>query len=56
MPRYERMEVPRSGIWAPCMDGRKRIKMKTMTENVVCAYVCSMRVEFNFLHSRFRTL
>ena len=41
------------------VDGRKRIKIKTMTENITGAYVCSMRIEFNFHHNvqlyRFRT-
>ena len=28
-------------------DGPKRIKMKTMTENIVGVCVCSVRIEFN---------
>ena len=41
-------------------NGRKRIKMKTMTENIAGACVCSMRIEFNLCHNvqfyRFRYL
>ena len=37
----------------------KRIKMKTMTENITGACVCSMRIGFNLRHkvqfNRFRT-
>ena len=40
-------------------DGQKRIKMKTMTENIAGACVCSMRIEFNLRPNvqfyRFRT-
>ena len=39
--------------------GRQRIKMKTMTENIAGACVCSMCIEFNLRHNvqfyRFRT-
>ena len=41
-------------------NGRKRIKMKTMTETIAGACVCSMRMEFNLCHNvqfyRFRYL
>ena len=41
-------------------NGRKRIKMKTMTENIAGACVCSMRIEINLCHNvqfyRFRYL
>ena len=33
------------------MDGRKRIKMKTITKNNAGAFFCSMRIEFNLRHS-----
>ena len=40
-------------------NGRKQIKMKTMTENIAVASVCSVRVDFNLRHNvqfnRFRT-
>ena len=49
-----RISVDRNG------NGRKRIKMKTMTENITGACVCSMRMEFNLCHNvqfyRFRYL
>ena len=42
------------------MSSRKRIKMKTMTENIAGACVCSMRTEFYLRHNkqfyRFRTV
>ena len=31
--------------------GPKRIKMKTMTENIEGACACSMRIEFNLRHN-----
>ena len=33
------------------VDGRKRIKMKTATENIAGASVCSMRIEFHLRHN-----
>ena len=33
------------------VDGRKRIKMETMTENIAGACVCSMRLESNLRHN-----
>ena len=33
------------------MDSLKRIKMKTMTENIKGACVCNMRKEFNLRHN-----
>ena len=33
------------------MDGRKRIKIKTMTENYAGASVCDMRIEFHLRHN-----
>ena len=33
------------------VDGRKRIKMKTMTENFAGARVCGMRIEFHLRHN-----
>ena len=32
------------------MDGRKRIKMKTITKNNAGAFFCSKRIEFNLRH------
>ena len=32
-------------------DSRKRIKMKTMAENIAGACVCNMRIEFNLRHN-----
>jgi len=40
-------------------NGKKRMKVKTMTENITGAFVCSMHIEFNLRHNvqfyRFRT-
>ena len=65
--------VENASIWKRCwkwiktkahkyriiMSSRKRIKMKTMTENIAGACVCSMRTEFylrqNKQFYRFRT-
>ena len=33
------------------VDGRKRIKKKTMTENFAGARVCGMRIEFHLRHN-----
>ena len=33
------------------VDGRKPIKIKTMTENITGVCVCSMRIEFNYRHN-----
>ena len=33
------------------VDGQKRMKMKTMTENIPGACACSMRIEFNLRHN-----
>ena len=33
------------------VDGRKRIKMKTITKNNAGAFFCSMRIEFSLRHS-----
>ena len=33
------------------VDGRKRIKIKTMTENYAGASVCGMRIEFHLRHN-----
>ena len=35
-----------------CENGRKRIKMKTMTENMAGACYCSMRIELNLCCNR----
>ena len=32
-------------------NGRKRIKMKTITENITAAFVCSIVTEFNVHHN-----
>ena len=37
-------------VWT-VKNGRKRVKLETMTENIAGACVCSMRIEFNLRHS-----
>ena len=37
-------------------NGRKRIKMKTITENITAAFVCSIVTDFNVHHNVQKTI